>query len=65
MERSGNGSGSQGEYVHIFLQLLDLLLVGHPEPLFLVDNQQSQIFKHHILGQYPVGSDENVHHALF
>ena len=39
--------------------------MGHSEPLLLVDNQQAQVFKHHIFGENPVRSDENIHHALF
>ena len=64
MQGPGNRRGSQRQDVHIFLQLLNLFFVGYAEALFLVNNQQSQVFKFQVLGKYPVGSDDNIHHAL-
>ena len=64
MKRPGNRRGCQGEYIYIFLQVLDLFLMGNAKPLLLVNNQQSQVLKLHILGQNPVGADYNVHHSL-
>ena len=64
MKGPGNRRGCQGEYIHIFLQVLDLFLMGNAKPLLLVNNQQSQVLKLHILGQDPVGADYNVHHSL-
>ena len=49
VQRPGNRSRGQGENIDIFLQLLDLLLVSHAEPLLLIDNQKPQILKLDIL----------------
>ena len=38
--------------------------MAHPEPLFLVNNQQTQVLEFHILGQHSVGSDDNIRQAL-
>ncbi len=64
MQGSGNGSGRQSQHIHIFLQLLDLFLVGHPEALLLVDDQKPQILELYVLRQNPVGADNDVHLPL-
>ena len=43
VERPRNGGGGQGQHVHLASQLLDLLLLPHPEPLLLVDHQQPEV----------------------
>ena len=65
MESPGNGGGSQGQHIHVLLQLLDLFLVGHAEPLLLVDDEQAQVLELHVLGEHPVSADDNVHKPLF
>ena len=40
VERPRDRSGGQSQYVDIFLQLFDLLLVLHAEPLLLVDDEE-------------------------
>ena len=50
MQSPGNGGGRQRQHVHILLQLLDLLLVGHAEALLLVNDQKAQILKLNIGG---------------
>ena len=49
MEGSGNRRRRQRQNVHVLLHLLDLFLMGHAEPLLLVDDQESQALKFHIL----------------
>ena len=39
----------QGQNVHVLLHLLDLLFVGHTEPLLLIDDQKSKVLKLYIL----------------
>ena len=64
MQGPGNGRCRQSQHVNIFLELFDLFLVRHPEALLFIDNQQSQILKLYILGQYPVGSDHHIDQPL-
>ena len=40
VQGSWDGGGGEGEHIHLLGQLLQPLLVGDPEPLFLVDDQQ-------------------------
>ena len=64
VQRPGDGGGGEGEHIHLLGQLLQPLLVGDPEPLFLVDDQQAQILELDALLQQPMGADEDVHLAL-
>ena len=41
VQRPGDWGGREGEHIHLFGQLLQPLLVGDPEPLLLVDDQQA------------------------
>ena len=65
MEGSGNRRCSQGKHINILFQLLDLLLMGNAETLLLINDQKPQIPVLHILGKHSVGTDHNVHLALF
>ena len=49
MKRSRYGCCGKRQDIDTFLHLLDLFLVGYPEPLFLVDYKKSQILERHIL----------------
>ena len=51
----------QSQHIHIFLHLLDLLLVNHTKTLLLVNDQKPKILKLHILGKNTVGANHNVH----
>ena len=55
----------QRQNIHVLLHLLDLLFVGHAEPLLLVDDQQSQTLKLHVLREHPVCAYHDVHIAFF
>ncbi len=59
-----NRCGRQRQHIHIFFQLLNLLLMRHTEPLLLINNQQSQVLKLYIRRQNPVGADNDIHLAL-
>ncbi len=63
MKRPRNWGGRQRQHIHIFLQLLDFLLVGYAKPLLLVNHQKPQILKFHILGKNAVGTNHNIHQA--
>ena len=43
MKGSWNGSRSQSQNINILFQLLDFLLMGNTETLFLVNDQKPQI----------------------
>ena len=62
---TGDWRRRQRQDIHVFLHLLDLFLVRHAESLLFVDDQKAQILEDHILGQYPVGSDHDIHQSLF
>ena len=38
--------------------------MSYPETLFLVYDQKPKILELHILGQHPMGTDHDIHHAL-
>ena len=61
----GDRSCRQCEDIHILAHFLDLFLVGHAEALLLIDDEKAQVFKLHILGQQPVGPDDDIHHPGF
>ena len=65
MKRSGNRCCRKCQNINIFLQLFDLFFMLYSKTLFLINDQKSQIFKCHILTQYPVGSDDNINLSLF
>ncbi len=56
----GIGVAEKREHVDVGAQLLDALLVLHPEALFLVDDQQAEILELELLGEQPVGADHAV-----
>ena len=64
VERPWNRCCRQSQHIHIFLQFLDLFLVGHAETLFLVNDQKSKILVFHICGKHAVRADHNIHHTL-
>ena len=64
MKGPGNRGRRQRQHIHIFLQLLDFFLVGHAEPLLLIDDQQAQVLEGHIPREHSVGADDNIHCPL-
>ena len=65
MKRSRNRSRRQRQYIHIFLQLFDLFLMLYPEPLLFVNDQEPQILKFHIIAQYTMSTDDDIHQSSF
>ena len=63
VERPRNGRRRHREDVDLPPELLDLLLVGDAEALFLVHDQQAQIAKLDVLRQQPMGADDDVDFA--
>ena len=61
VQRAGDRGGRQGQHVHVGGYFLDPLLLRHAEPLLLVHDEQPEILEFHILGQHPMGADEDVH----
>ncbi len=56
--------GGEGEHVDRGAQPLDLVLGRHPEPLLLVDDEQSQVTEPDVAGQETVGGDDDVDRAV-
>ena len=52
--------GCHGQDVHIGSQVLQLLLVPDPEPLFLVDDDEPEIAEHNVPAEEPVRPDHDV-----
>ena len=63
VQRAGDGRGGEGQHVGGAAHLLQLLLLGHAEPLLLVDDDQPQVVELHVLAHQPVGAHHNVHAA--
>ena len=60
IQRARNRRGSHGQHIDIGTQLFHLLLVAHPEAVFLVDNHQPQLLEMHIVLQQFVRADHDV-----
>ncbi len=56
----GNRRGGEGQYINIGAPFLQPFLLGNPEPLFLVDNQEPQVLENNITLQYAMGADQDV-----
>ena len=61
MQRSRNRGCCQRQHIHILFHLFDLFFMCHAKPLFLINDQQTEIFALHILRQQAVGSDHDIH----
>jgi hypothetical protein len=60
LQGAGNRRRGKREDVDLRTQLLQPLLVLDPEPLFLVDDHQTEIAEAHILLQEAMGPDDDV-----
>ncbi len=60
LEGPRDGVGGEGEDVDRFGQRLDRLLVGDPEALLLVDDQQAELLEAHVVPEQAVGTDHHV-----
>jgi hypothetical protein len=60
VQRAGNGSGGEGEHVHLGAQLLEILLVRDSEALLLVDHHQPQIVEGDVALEQAVGADKDI-----
>ncbi len=60
MQCAGNGGGGHGQGIHLGFYQLELILMGHSEALFLIDDQKPQIRKDHPLCQNAVGSYNDI-----
>ena len=63
-QRPRDRSGGQGQDVHPGPNFFDRLLVGDPEALFLVDDQQAQLLEPDVVGEKAVGADHHVHRPV-
>jgi hypothetical protein len=60
----GMGVAVKGQRVHVGLHLFQLVLDGHSEFLFLVNNEQAEVEELHVLAHNAVRADEDVHLAI-
>jgi hypothetical protein len=60
LERARDRSGRQRQAVDRGLELLQLLLGGHPEALLLVHDQQAEVAEDDVLREDAVGADQHV-----
>ena len=60
----GDRCRGQCQHVHVFLHLLDLLLVADAEALLFIHHKKTQIFEPDVLGQQPVRADHDVAEPL-
>ena len=52
--------GGEREHVDVLAEVLDLLLVLHPETLLLVDDEQAHVLELHVVGEQAVRADHDV-----
>ena len=64
VEGSRDRRRRQREDVDLEAQLAKELLLRHPEPLLLVDDDEPQILRDDVAREHPVGADEHVDLAL-
>ena len=64
VEGPRDGRRRQGQDVDIRPEALDLLLVADAEPLLLVDDEEPEVLEDDVLGQDPVGADEDIDEPL-
>ena len=64
LKRARNRRGGQREHVYVGPESLDGLLVADPEMLFLVDHEEPQVLEADVLGQQPVGADDDVDRSV-
>ena len=60
LERPRDRGGGEREHVDVLAEVLDLLLVLHPETLLLVDDEQAHVLELHVVGQQAVRADHDV-----
>ena len=60
VERARDRRGAQGQHVDLTPHRLDPLLVGHAEPLLLVDDEEAEIGEADVLAEDPMRPDEDV-----
>ncbi|MBA7709759.1 hypothetical protein ES703_118682 [subsurface metagenome] len=60
MQRTGNRSGGQAQDINTGFKLLDALFLFDAKALLLVNNKQSQALEGNVIGQDPVGTDNQV-----
>ena len=60
LQGAGDGGGRERQDVNLGAELLQSFLMLDAEPLFLVDDHETQVAEHHILLDQPVGSDHHV-----
>ena len=61
--RQGPGNGGRGQRQHVdgLPELLETLLVPDAEPVLLVHDQEAEVLEGDVLGEEPVGADDDVH----
>jgi hypothetical protein len=64
LQRARDGRGRQRQRVHVGLHLFQLVLDGHSEFLFFVNNEQAEVEELHVLAHNAVRADEDVHLAI-
>ena len=60
VERARDRGRRQGQQVYVGAQCFQCFLLAHAEALFLVDDDQAQVFEAHVLLQQPVGANDDV-----
>ena len=64
VEGARNRGRGHGQHVHRRPQLLHPLLVGHAEPVLLVDDEEAEVLEGDVLGEQAVRPHDHVHRAL-
>ena len=60
LERAGDRGGRQSQDVHAVAQAPERLFLPHPEPLLLIDDQQSRLGEAYVLAGQRLGADDDI-----
>ena len=64
MQRARNRRGRKRQHVNVAAQAFERLFLVHAKMLFLVDDQQAEIFEVDALLQHGMGADDDIHLAV-
>ncbi|MDZ7732045.1 MAG: hypothetical protein U5R31_02115 [Acidimicrobiia bacterium] len=60
LQGARDGCGRERQRVDVGAELFDGLLVGHPEALLLVDDEQPELVEPDVIREQAVGADDDV-----
>src|SRR5262249_29495246 len=59
-----NRRGGKCEHIHELEELFEFLFMKNTEPLFLINDDQAEVFEYEVPGNETVGANDDIHTAL-